>query len=100
MEGLKYCKHCANQIPADAIVCTQCGRQVEQLRNGERAGGRKCSKWVAFFLCLFLGYFGGHKFYEGKIGTGILYMFTGGLFVIGAFIDLFNILGKHNPYYV
>ncbi|MFR9048827.1 MAG: TM2 domain-containing protein [[Clostridium] leptum] len=30
---------------------------------------------------------GGHKFYEGKAGTGILYLFTGGLFSIGWIID-------------
>ena len=31
--------------------------------------GKKKSKWVCFFLWLFLGLFGGHKFYDGKIGT-------------------------------
>ncbi|EDO59579.1 hypothetical protein CLOLEP_03629 [[Clostridium] leptum DSM 753] len=30
---------------------------------------------------------GGHKFYEGKAGTGILYLFTGVLFSIGWIID-------------
>ena len=25
------------------------------------------NKWVSFFLCLFFGYLGIHKFYEGKI---------------------------------
>lgn len=40
------------------------------------------------------------KFYEGKIGMGILYLFTGGLFVIGVIIDLIAILGKPNPYFV
>lgn len=49
-------------------------------------------KWVAFFLCLFLGFLGIHRFYVGKIGTGLLYMFTGGLFFIGAFVDLIKIL--------
>lgn len=58
------------------------------------------NKWVSFFLCLFLGYFGAHKFYEGKIGSGILYCFTLGLFGIGWIIDIFNLLNKPNPYYV
>ena len=49
-------------------------------------------KWVAFFLCLFLGFLGIHRFYVGKIGTGLLYMFTVGLFGIGAFVDLIKIL--------
>ena len=52
-----------------------------------------------FFLCLFLGLIGAHKFYEGKIGMGVLYIFTGGLFGIGAFVDLIVILCKPGPYY-
>ena len=27
----KFCKHCGGKIPADAVVCTLCGRQVEQM---------------------------------------------------------------------
>lgn len=46
------------------------------------------SKWVAFFLCLFLGVFGVHRFYVGKTGTGFLWMFTLGFGVFGWFIDL------------
>ena len=61
---------------------------------------RQKNKWVSVLLCLFLGYFGGHKFYEGKIGMGILYLFTGGLFMIGVIIDLIVLLTKPNPYYV
>ncbi|MBR6753907.1 MAG: NINE protein, partial [Clostridia bacterium] len=33
-----------------------------------------------------------HKFYSGKIGTGFLYLFTGGLFGIGLIVDFFSIL--------
>lgn len=50
------------------------------------------SKWITFFLCLFLGWLGIHRFYVGKIGTGILYIFTGGLFMIGWIVDLIMIL--------
>ena len=58
------------------------------------------SKWVSFFLCLFLGVFGAHKFYEGKIMLGVVYLITCGLFGIGWFIDLIILLFKPNPYYV
>jgi Predicted membrane protein len=63
-------------------------------------GGREKNKWVSVLLCLFLGVVGGHKFYEGKIGMGILYLLTAGLFGIGCLIDLISLLLKPNPYYV
>ena len=46
------------------------------------------SKVVAILLCLFLGVFGAHRFYVGKVGTGILMLLTGGIFGIWTFIDL------------
>ena len=121
----KYCKYCASQIPMDAVICTVCGRQVEMLQqmpqqqaaqpqqiiinnannnvntniNG-RYGGKRIDKTTALLLCIFLGYLGAHKFYEGKAGTGLLYLFTGGLCGVGWLIDIFAILGKSNPYYV
>lgn len=122
-EQTKFCKYCGGKIAADAVVCTLCGRQVETLAttspaqpnivinnanantntnvntNGHAAGLRARSKWVSFFLCLFLGVFGIHKFYEGKIGMGLLYLFTFGLCCIGPVIDLIVLLFKPNPYY-
>lgn len=64
------------------------------------ATGRPKDKWVAFILCFFLGVFGGHKFYEGKAGMGVLYIFTAGLCGIGWLVDLIVLLTKPNPYYV
>ncbi|MHA2358520.1 MAG: TM2 domain-containing protein [Candidatus Heimdallarchaeaceae archaeon] len=50
------------------------------------------SRLVAFLLAFFLGEFGIHRFYVGKIGTGILWLLTGGLLGIGYFIDWILIL--------
>lgn len=58
------------------------------------------NKWIALILCLFLGAIGAHRFYEGKIGTGIIYLLTLGLCGFGVLIDLIIILCKPNPYYV
>lgn len=49
-------------------------------------------KWVAFFLCLFLGCFGAHYFYVGRIGRGIVALFTMNFFFIGSIIDIIHIL--------
>lgn len=46
------------------------------------------SRLLTFLLCLFLGEFGVHRFYTGKIGTGFIYLITGGFFGIGYVIDL------------
>ena len=118
--NMKFCKFCGARIPQDAVICTHCGRQVEMIQQGNTTpqvivnnvntntnnninGGlakNGKNKWVAFLLCLFAGYAGLHKFYEGKIGMGILYLFTGGLFGIGWLIDCIALLFKSNPYYV
>lgn len=50
------------------------------------------SKVAAALFCFFLGALGIHRFYVGKIGTGILYLFTGGLCGIGALVDFIIIL--------
>ncbi len=49
-------------------------------------------KTISFLLCLFLGIFGAHKFYDGKTGLGVLYFFTGGLFGIGWIVDTVKLL--------
>ena len=124
-ENKKYCKHCGEVIDKDCIICPKCGKQVEELKSSDsdkniiinnnnvatsssaatavNAGmgyGKPKSKWTAFILCLLLGFFGAHKFYEGKAGMGILYIFTGGLFGIGWLVDLITLLLKPDPYYV
>lgn len=122
---MKFCKYCGKQIPEPAVICSHCGCQVDEIKQAPiqgtvitnnttnynttysntaytavSLGGKPKNKWVSFFLCLFGGGFGLHRFYEGKIRSGLLWLFTGGLFGVGTIVDLILILLKSNPYYV
>ena len=56
------------------------------------------SKLLAYLFWFFLGWLSLHRFYVGKIGTGILYLLTGQLFGIGWIIDLFLVGGMVESY--
>ena len=55
-------------------------------------------KSTAYLLLIFFGGLGIHKFYLGKTGMGILYIFTGALFGIGWLVDLFTLGGQVDKY--
>lgn len=46
---------------------------------------------VAWLLLTFLGFFGIHRFYLGKLGTGLLYLLTVGLFGLGYLYDYWTL---------
>lgn len=117
----KFCRSCGRQLSASADYCPICGQStrpqaahapayyppaqqpnviINNVNTVNAVNGREKNKWVAFLLCLFLGYFGAHKFYEGKVGMGILYLLTAGLVGFGWLIDCIILLTKPNPYYV
>jgi len=50
------------------------------------------SRFTALLLCWFLGFFGAHRFYVGKIGTAILMILTLGGLGIWTLIDLIIII--------
>lgn len=65
----------------------------------ERQAGRKYRSGpidysVAWLLQTFIGPLGIHRFYMGKIGTGLLWLFTAGLFGIGWVYDFWTLNGQ------
>lgn len=117
-----FCSTCGEKIAKTAPACPHCGAPVAQNQqqpqiviNNSNANTntnqniqqvnagywkKPKNKWVALLLCIFFGYLGAHKFYEGRTGMGILYLLTLGLCGIGWVIDILILLLKPNPYYV
>jgi TM2 domain-containing membrane protein YozV len=46
---------------------------------------------VAWVLLTFLGFFGIHRMYMGKWVSGVLYLLTGGLFLVGYLYDYWTL---------
>ncbi len=86
----KYCQACGSVVDAAAVLCPHCGVQQPGTALAGTPYGSASEKrvLVGFLLCFFLGVFGAHRFYAGKIGTGLLQLFTLGGFGIWALVDL------------
>jgi hypothetical protein len=77
----------AKNLSEGVLTSTNCGENMDDFTV--KVSG--CSKGIAFICCLFFGWLGIHRFYAGKIGTGLLYFITLGFLGIGVLIDLFVI---------
>ena len=82
-----HCRACGKEIHESAKVCPQCGAP-----QALTPAGSDKRILAAFLLCFFLGWAGAHRFYVGKIGTGILMLFTGGVFGVLWLIDFIMII--------
>lgn len=92
-----FCYKCGKQIDDEAIVCPHCGcatknynprgKQIFQPALPEDSASRK-SRLVALLLCIFLGVIGVHRYYIGKIGTGVIWTLTAGCIYVGWIIDI------------
>lgn len=88
----QFCTQCGKLLPANSRFCAACGAKtgvtsMTELSTDSENKSPK-SAITALLLCIFLGPFGAHRFYVGKIGTGILMLLTAGGFGIWSLIDL------------
>lgn len=93
--GTSYCVRCGGSMPGGDRYCRSCGWETGVEPPAAAPASRpvipnasESNRLAALLLCIFIGVFGGHRFYVGKIGTGVLWLFTFGLFTIGAIYDL------------
>lgn len=95
-----YCQKCGKEIPAEASFCPACGAPVRPAaRTGAMGPGYTAEKLVspysrlaALLLSFFLGWLGVHRFYVGKVGTGVAMIFTLGGLGIWTLIDFIMII--------
>ena len=70
----------------DAFLLPHMNRQADL-----RFATGSCDYTAAWLLLTYLGVLGGHRFYMGKVGTGILYLLTGGIFLVGWVYDFWTL---------
>ena len=78
-----FCRACGKEIHNSATTCPNCGAPQS---NTDR------KILPALILCFFFGWVGAHRFYVGKIWTGILQLITLGGFGVWALIDFILIV--------
>jgi len=77
-----------------SVMCINCGAMQDDggLQTAGAAFQSEKRVLPAALLCFFLGIFGAHRFYVGKIGTGFLQLCTIGGLGIWWLIDMILIL--------
>lgn len=83
-----FCPNCGKQVSDQAVSCPGCGHPLKPLRPAQVSSR---SRLVAILMCFFVGVLGIHRFYVGKIGTGIGMILTFGGFGIWWLVDLIMI---------
>lgn len=100
--GTIICPQCREVMPADAVYCLNCGYRFnnaepavdfdaisKSIRKNAKLGSDRRKKWIAMLLCIFFGWLGAHRFYEGKIVSGVVWLFTFGCVGAGWLFDIF-----------
>ena len=72
-----FCSKCGAQLNEGSVFCSRCGTRVAPVVEQEAADVSPKSRLATSLLAWFLGYFGAHRFYTGKIGTAVIMLMMG-----------------------
>lgn len=111
MRNYKRCPRCGEKNAKNALRCCYCNLIFERLNWATNSAGKKMLKqgkknkvvYVTEFpsdlqrhkvllLCLFLGLWGGHCFYVGRLYKGIYMLISGTIYLIGGVLSIMSVL--------
>ena len=84
LAGIGFCQACGASITPLTEICMKCGTRVVKIGVAEISPK---SRLTVSLLAWFLGIFGAHRFYLGKIGTAVAMLLTAGGLGIWALVD-------------
>lgn len=97
----KFCTSCGASIDKRAQYCPKCGakqvtdfnNQTNTMNDNQEKIGTVNKQWlITIILCVLVGEIGVHRFYNGKITSGIFELLTFGGFGIWYLIDIITIV--------